>query len=61
MNNSGYINSPLGKNSPYYNKDTHKYGKTMANSSDDEKEYGKSKNNFYNNNDNNQSPLKNHL
>ena len=59
MNNSGYINSPLGKNSPYYNKDTHKYGKTMANSSDDEKEYGKSKNNFYNNNDNNQSPLKN--
>ena len=37
-NNKGYMNSPLGKNTPYYNKDTNKYGKTMANSSDDEKE-----------------------
>ena len=34
-------NSPFGKyspNSPNYNKDTNKYGKTMANSSDEERE-----------------------
>ena len=66
MNSLNNINnSPLGKNSrfnsPYYNKDTNKFRKTMANSSDEEKEYGRSKNNFYNNNgnnnnNNNQSP-----
>ena len=55
LNYSGYTNSPMGKNSPYYNKDTNKFGRTMANSSDDEKEYGRSKKNFYDNiNNNNQ-------
>ena len=58
-NNKGYINSPYGKNSPYYNKDTNKFGKTMANSSDEEKEYDNSSNNRNRNNYNNNSPPKN--
>ena len=58
-NNKGYINSPYGKNSPYYNKDTNKFGKTMANSSDEEKEYDNSSNNRNKNNYNNNSPPKN--
>ena len=54
------------KNSPYYNKDTNKYGKTMANSSDEEKEndnymnnrndLGRNKNNNDYNNNNSPSP-----
>ena len=58
-NNKGYINSPYGKNSPYYNKDTNKFGKTMANSSDEEKDYDNSSNNRNRNNYNNNSPPKN--
>ena len=50
-NNKGYFNSPSGKKSPYYNKDTNKFGKTMANSSDEENEnYNRDKNNYNNNN-----------
>jgi len=43
------------KNSPYYNKDTNKYGKTMANSSDDEKDndYGRNRFNYNNESPNN--------
>ena len=46
--NKGYMNRKIGKNSPFYNRDTNKFGKTMANSSDDEKE----NDNYMNNNNN---------
>ena len=55
--NKGNINSPYGKNSPYYNKSANKFGKTMANSSDDEKDFDNYTNNRNKNNyNNNYSP-----
>ena len=55
--NKGNFNSPFAKNSLYYNKDTNKFGKTMANSSDEENDNyvnnDRKKNNYINYSPNN--------